>query len=316
MGSAYHLLGKTLAAKGNWREAASAFTRAKRGFSENPFFYWRLYGQDLDVSMTLVKTGKADDAVDLLMPTIERRNDRFGDDHYETNEARAVLAMALAARNDLVGAIGLYHRAIPALMGRDGGSITATRKTADRKFRLKTILESYIDVLSRLWEKSQDSDARGRFAAEAFAVVDAAQGGTVLRALGASAARNLTKDPDTGQLLREKQDAALRQEVLEGHLSNALATSEGQNDDDVIRRLQDHLAKVREARKRLRIEIERRLPQYADLVNPRPLSTAGVQKLLNGDEALLVVYEGSPRTYVWAIPKTGRVSFAAVGFEA
>ena len=311
-GMVHHLLGKTLAAKGNWHSAGSAFEKARLGFADNTFFYWRLYGQNLDVSMTLVKTGKADDAVDLLTPTIERRKDQFGNDHYETNEARAVLAMARAAHNDLEGAIELYRRAVPALMARDGGFFTATRKTADRKFRLKTILESYIDVLSRLWEKSQDSDARGRFAAEAFAVVDTAQGGTVLQALGASAARNLAKDPDTGRLLREEQDAALWEEVLEAHLSNALATSEDQTDEGGIRRLQDHLAKVREARKRLRIEIERRLPQYADLVNPRPLSTAEVQELLNGDEALLVVYEGSPRTYVWAIPKTGRVSFAAV----
>ncbi len=315
MGSANHLLGKSLAAKGDWQAATSAFDRAKRGFPEDSFLYRPLYDADLDVSMALVRSGRIAEATSVLRDTIEYRRKRSGKDHYNTAEAIAVLAMARAAQGDLDTALQYYRQAIPVLVGQDHLSFAVTRTGRNRRLRLKTILEDYIDVLSRLADKEQDTSLRQDLAAEAFKVVDLAQGGVVTQALSASATRSLAEDKETAILVRGEQDTSLRIEMLEGHLSNALALSDNQKNEKVIQDLRNRLAKLRRARIRLQVEIENNFPQYADLVNPRPLTVSEVRGLLKPGEALVAVYEGKHRVYVWAIPKQGEFSFVAVKMD-
>ena len=58
-------------------------------------------------------------------------------------------------------------------------------------------------------------------------------------------------------------------------------------------------------------EIERRFPEYADLTNPRPATIAKVQATLRPGEALIATYVSDDKTFVWAVPKSGNVAFAA-----
>jgi CHAT domain-containing protein len=68
---------------------------------------------------------------------------------------------------------------------------------------------------------------------------------------------------------------------------------------------------LRGARAALAEEIERRFPEYADLVNPKPATVEKVQRVLRPGEALLATYVTDDKTYVWAVPKSGSVKFAA-----
>lgn len=58
----------------------------------------------------------------------------------------------------------------------------------------------------------------------------------------------------------------------------------------------------REAR-RERAEISRSFPDYVALADPRPLSVAAVQALLNDDEALVAILAGSTKSFVWALTR-------------
>ncbi len=58
-------------------------------------------------------------------------------------------------------------------------------------------------------------------------------------------------------------------------------------------------------------EIETRFPDYAELIEPKPATIEAARAVLRPGEALIATYVGEQRTYVWAIPHRGEVSFAA-----
>ncbi len=310
-GKANHLLGKSLAAEGEWRAATDAFAKVRTAFQDKPYFYWQLYGQDSDVLLTLVLSGESVQTAELLGPTIELRRKQFGDDHYDTNEALAILAATQARDGKLIEARELFRRTFPALTRLVAAESGITRKDVERHRRRKVILERYIDLLARLHQSEANEGTRAEIAAELFSVVDLAHQGTVFQALGFSAARNLAKDEDTRRLLREEQDAGLQIGRLEELLTAALG-----NPDTaqalIAASLQSRVAQVREAKASLRAEIQRRIPQYSDIISSNAASISAVQRDLAPDESLLLLYEAEQRVYAWAVPKTGKVTFSAV----
>ena len=67
---------------------------------------------------------------------------------------------------------------------------------------------------------------------------------------------------------------------------------------------------AREVYPRLKAQIEKRFPDYADLVDPKPASIAQVQSALRAGETLISIYLGEDAAFVWAVPKTGAAAFA------
>jgi CHAT domain-containing protein len=62
----------------------------------------------------------------------------------------------------------------------------------------------------------------------------------------------------------------------------------------------------------LRKEITKQFPAYADLIDPKAPSVDDIKATLKSDEALLSFYFGREMSFVWAVPKTGNVAFAAI----
>ena len=59
-------------------------------------------------------------------------------------------------------------------------------------------------------------------------------------------------------------------------------------------------------------EIERRFPDYAIRINPKPVTIAEASASLAKDEALIVTHVADNRLYLWAVPKNGTATMAAV----
>ena len=142
-------------------------------------------------------------------------------------------------------------------------------------------------------------------------VADAARSRGVQRALAESAARASVRDPDLADLVRREQDAQKQVSALFGLYNNAVAAPAEQQDPDALLRLRTQIDQLRDARAALRGEIERRFPDYANLIDPRPASIAEVQAGLRPGEAMLATYVGQDRTFIWAVPQQGQASFAA-----
>ena len=74
--------------------------------------------------------------------------------------------------------------------------------------------------------------------------------------------------------------------------------------------------KLRADRDKVREEINRRFPSYAELIDPKPPTVEQIKEALAPGEAMLSFYFGRRGSFVWAVPKDGPVAFAAINATA
>jgi hypothetical protein len=155
------------------------------------------------------------------------------------------------------------------------------------------VAEGYLALLGR---------ARGQIdaAGESFRVAEAIRGRSVQKALAASSARMSVKDPALVATVRQEQD--LRQQIGTqiGALNALLALPAVQRDDAGVSELSLQIEKLRTEHARLRAEIDRRFPDYADLIDPKPPTIEQIKDTLRPGEALLSFYFGRDASFAWA----------------
>lgn len=237
-------------------------------------------------------------------------NSRKGDENFDSATARGTLAigLALAQRDD--EAIREFKAALPVMIAsaRENADDDDTSTTAKRSLLLQEVAEAYIGVLA----KKSSTEA----AVETFALADSIRGRSVQQALAASSARMTVKDSALAELVRNEQDLTKQVNAQLGTLNNALAMPPADRDENSVRALGAAIAKLRADRDKARIDINRRFPAYAELVDPKPPSVAQIQATLKPGEALVSFYFGQKTSFVWAVPKEGAISFALIPVSA
>ena len=163
------------------------------------------------------------------------------------------------------------------------------------------------DVRRTALERKAGMDAT----ADGFRLADAARSARVQQALSASASRAAVGEKDLADLVRREQDAEKQTNSLYALLNSVLNLAKNQQDAKAVAGLKARIAGLRAARRALRAEIQTRFPQYAELINPRPATIEEARAFLRPGEALIAIYVGRERTYVWALPKAGDVVFKA-----
>jgi CHAT domain-containing protein len=318
MGAESHSVTRALAARSlvdayvgqeRWSDAMAVYDQIGEGLAEDPEGLIRLLQGNLTWSMAMIREGRGEEAVRRLRDVRARLANLVGEDRYETAEATGLLATALATKGDREAAVSAFSKAIPTLLSPSSRSDSDDSTGTARQIRLQFILESYVELLVPRGKTVDSSVETAKAVGEAFRVAQAARGGTVQRALGASAARAAARDPDLADLARREQDALQQIGALNGLLARASVGHEG-----ATRRqnLLSRITTLQAARNAIMAEIEGRFPEYAQLIDPQPLTVVEAQGYLRPGEALVSVYVGGDRGYVWAVPQAGRPAFAAV----
>ncbi|MEI8174297.1 MAG: CHAT domain-containing protein, partial [Deltaproteobacteria bacterium] len=159
-------------------------------------------------------------------------------------------------------------------------------------------------------EKELGMDA----ASTAFRIAEASRSRTVQGAVVASSARAAETNPELNDLMRKEQDALKQIDVLETAIIDLLAAPSEQQRPEMIKDLRTKIESLRRAHDSLLDEIKKRSPRYAEIVNPPPSTPEFVQKYLRPDESLISIHTSEDRSYVWAIPYRGNVTFASIPF--
>ncbi len=259
----------------------------------------------------LYATGQIDAGIAAAEALVKRQTARTGEKSYDTASAHGVLALGYARAGRDADAVREFKAALPILLAasseteEDDPTLVAARNA-----RLQRIVEAYIGVLARGTTVSND------VAVETFGLADAVRGHAVEQALADSSARMVAKDPALAELVRTDQDHAKQIDAELGALNNMLALPSDQRDDTTVRAMNAEIEKLRTERKAAQLEIKRRFPSYADLVDPKPPTVDEIKATLRPGEALLSFYFGQDASYVWAVPKDGAVAFAAVAATA
>jgi CHAT domain-containing protein len=306
-----------LTAEGRYREALVELEQMKQGLAQSPYLLERLGKGDVDWALALVRTGRAPEAVTMLEPLTAELRGRLGPQHYETAEAHGFLALAFASAGRRDEALKLFAQTVPVLVAA-GESTDGRVRTPVRTRRYVQMLEAYLELLADQRGSELVRAAGIDPVAEAFRVADLARAQGVQRALTSGSARAAATDTVLAELVTREQEISQRLTALHDLLAGVSGTSAGERSEQAVGRLRKEVADLEKERKSLYAEIERRYPSYANLLNPKPATVEGVRAALGDDEALVAIYVGDQRSYIWAVSKNGAPAFstAPLGAEA
>ncbi|MCK6450225.1 MAG: CHAT domain-containing protein [Alphaproteobacteria bacterium] len=309
--SARRNLAQAQSAAGRDAEAQATYAQLERDVGDDALLRRNLIDHNMQYALSLLRAGRAADADRILRAVLARNLKNLGDKNFLTAEARGWLGVALARAGQKDAALDAFAKSMPVLLAvsrqsddnsEDGASV------AERDRAMQRIVEAYIGLLA---------DTRGtEAAAETFRLADAVRGRSVERALAASAVRSAIRDPKLADLARHEQDAQKLIAGRQGLLTEMLSQAGGNSDPQALTALRTEIDQLRTARARLREEIERRFPDYANLIDPRAVPLEAAQKVLRPGEALIATYVGEERLFVWAVPRQGPPAFAAAPVAA
>lgn len=257
---------------------------------------------------SLYASGQFEAGIAAAEQLVKRATVRVGEQHFDTASARGILAVGLMRAGRDAEAIREFKAAIPLMMAssRENADDEDTTVVAARSQRLQTTVEAYFILLAR------EKNPVGDIGVETFGLADAIRGRSVQQALAASSARSAAKDPALAELVRKEQDLTKQVNAQLGTLNNVLALPSSERDEKGVQAINASINTLRAARNKARQEINQRFPAYADLVSPKPPSVQEIRATLADGEAMLSFYFGRDGSFVWAVPKTGPVAFAAV----
>jgi CHAT domain-containing protein len=299
-------LATALVSDGKYTQADKVFSEMVEGVKSDPDIAARYPSEDLDWALALVKTGKAPQAVSMTGEMLAKTGSRMEKGSTRLAMLTAFNASALQSSGQSSQALGEFKASIPILINQSRNDTENATETIRQTQRMTFLFEGYLASLA----EQAKSDSSGAAAAEAFQIADLARGSGVQRALTSSAARANISDPQLASLARREQDLQQRINTLSDLLTGLLSAPSGQQLPAVQAKIRTDIAGFKSQREDLKKEIERKFPDYAELVDPKPASIERTQKALKPDEVLISWYFGDNVGYVWAITKDRPAQFA------
>jgi len=257
----------------------------------------------------MLAEGNDDNALEIAQRTYERERQRSGDKSFNTALARGFHAMTLARKGHAAESLQAFKECLPVLLSTSngGGDDDSGTTAAARDSRVRFVIEGYLRLLSR-----NPTIVPASAIEETFGYADVLRGQSVQRALRASSVRSAAKDPALAQLVRASQDSEKQVGAAVATLNNLLTLPASERDDKAVASTQAEIARLQAAQAQALKDIAKKFPNYGNLVNPAPPSTADLQAQLTGDEALLSFYFGRFDSFVWVLRKDGTVQFARI----
>jgi CHAT domain-containing protein len=296
-------LGTALVADGKYTEANQVFEEMAAGIKTDPDMAKSYQFGDLDWVLAMLKTGKANQANEMVSGMLKRQEFSADKNSPRLAMIRAFDAASLQAENKWTEADAAYKLSMPILIDQARNDAENDTTSIKQQQRMTFLLESYLASLANT--AKTDPNQAATAAAQAFQIADIARGSGVQRALTASAARASIKDPQLAGLARQEQDLQRRINTLSELLTGLRSASPDQQLPTVQGKIRSDLEVFKSQREALKKEIEKKFPDYAELVEPKPASVERTQKLLKADEVLVSWYFSENTGYVWAISKQG-----------
>lgn len=305
------LMGWANTMRGDYPNAIAAFERRDVSLRADPKAQGSRSGSGSVVwGYALIRSGRAEEALPMLKAHYEVALER-SEKGYTTLQRAAMYAYALQRTGRVEEAEKLFGGSISALLESRRRARAADRIDVQEERIVNWIIEGYMESLST---RATAGDALA--IAEMFRVSDVARGSSVQRALALSAGRASISDPELADLVRKEQDAGNQYVALNKIVDDLLARPLGKQPKQVIAEMRRDLEGLAVTRDNLRKEITARFPDYAQLIEPQPVTVEQVQKLLRGGEVLVSTYTSHDRTYVWAVPQSGAVRFLHAAMSA
>lgn len=306
LANARRAYGNALVADGKYELANKVFNEMALGIKSDLELAKNFKTEDLSWVLALLKIKKFDQAQQMTANLLMKSTNNANKDSSFVAMIKAFNASALHLKGNNTEAISEFKVSIPILLNQARNDSENATQSIGQTQRLSFVLEEYLSALAQLAKM----DTSGSAAAEAFQIADFARGSGVQRALTSSAARANISDPKLASLARSEQDLQQRINTLSELLTGLLSSPPEQQMPTVQAKIRTDIGNFKSQREELKKEIERKFPDYAELVEPKPASVERTQKLIKSDEVLVAWYFEEKVGYVWAITKDSSVQFA------
>ena len=304
MCNARMFLGDVLSQKEDYAGAMKHYDLARAGMNENRYLYETKFIRNINYMLTLLKTGRKDEAIKIISDTYNINRKRFGEKHLATIRILGLLGMANVMSGNNKEAYYNFAAAEPALIGRG-----IRDSEVANKFQ-HIILKAYIDFLGSIYNTPQEKEFGVNALAESFRIANYLGGQTIQTAIGESSVRAAAAyDPELADLARKEQDDNKQITAIQAVLSNALMAPADQQDANAIKTMRASIETLTKARNSILDEIVKRFPKYANFTRPQPTTAEKLQKNLHRGEVLVSIFTTDEKTYVWVIPQQGEIKF-------
>ena len=248
-------------------------------------------------------------------------------------EAEPIFRRGLAIRERALGVdhpsvAGSYYSlaGLHDLQGRYGEALTAIRRASDihrgrmartdsrqgagalrqsRSARNAFYLHAFIS--GALYEASGQEDPQSL--AESFEIAQLAGTTAAASAVARMAARFAAGDDALAALVRRRQDAVVRFNVVDASLVKAVGQAPNKRDANAENRLRTELEQLNKMIAATDARLTETFPDYATLANPQPLALEEAQGLLSSDEAIVTWLIAKSKSQLWIVRKDAAKAF-------
>lgn len=306
-------IGFLLGVQGRWAEALKVYEQRDQGLRSNAAQFAKTGSNNITWAMALLKNQRTAEAEKMLRAIINWNLRKPFVDPLYLAYLHGYLAIVLVDAGKNEAALAEFRLAFPVIVRQAESDNSAENGGFIRPYRLRLIAEGYLELLSRLAnEKSATADPDP--VVEAFQVAEVARGSSVQLAIANSSARAALPDAALADLARREQDTSNQISALNKLLIRLASEPESNRLEKTIADIRNDVTGLESEQARLRRELAERYPAYAELVAPKPPTPAGLQKVLQHNEALVAFYVADEQTYVWTITPS-QVAFRTVAIS-
>ena len=298
---------KILVAKGDYSGAMKEYEFFRGMKESNQHIYDAFYRNNKDVMLTLIMTGRSEEAMELIENAYQKTENLLGKSHSQSAELLALRGMVNNSSNNLESAYRDFTESIPLI----AKSKTYTENRLSNH-RFMVILESFLNLLSKIRGSLIESNLSLSASAKAFEVSTLLSDSAVQAAVLASSSRMTIKDPVLQELTRTEQDVQQQIIAYQNLIQDILSRPLGDSDRQGVNNVKAMLDKMIGARERIVEEIHNRFPNYANLINSRQPSLADVQGRLKPEEVIISICSTENSTYVFVVSQSGPPEMVSV----
>jgi TPR repeat protein/CHAT domain-containing protein len=283
---------------GRYDEAEPLYSRARGAFEKafGPNHSGALAQILTELAVVYGGLGRYDEAMPLLTRALAIKENVLG----ANNPAVLGSLLGLAFISDRTGrisdALGFSRRAAQVVIDRL--ALGQEKLLGPTRATVRVFLDSHIYLLHNAHSRNISGTDASK---EAFEIAQWAQHPSAAAAVSQMAARFAADSGEFAALLREQQDSAGKYQALDKSLIAELTRPSAQRSREHETRARETFAELDRHLKDLSNQLSSRFPRYAELVNPKPLSAANLQKLLAPQEALLFYHVAREGSFVWAV---------------
>ena len=261
-------------------------------------------GQSLNnLAVLYEKQGRYAETEPLLRRGLAIREKALGSDHPDVGQLLGNLASLYRQRKRWNEGLALARRATQSLATRFAARSEGAHAAVLTEQRTRSwIFELHVALL----QGSHGGEAKA--AAESFEVAQHARASDTAEQVANMAARYAAGSDALAKVARARQDAIARLQGLDARIVQASSRPPKDRDAAAEARLRTEGEEAKQSLLSLDARLEREFPQYRELTDPKPLELAAAQKLLNEDEALVLLLVSEDESYLWAL-RRGEAGF-------